>query len=89
MLRAGAAQLSLEEFWVTVCEAMRLEPMAVERDTTVRDDLEFDSLDMAELVVLMDDLDCEVPDGLIPSLETVGDFYDHYRTRTTGRTRSQ
>jgi acyl carrier protein len=55
----------------------------------VQTDLGFDSLDMAELVVFMDNLACEVPEDLIPSLVTVGDFYDHYCTRTDGQERSR
>ena len=88
MLRAGELQRSFEEFWVSVCEAMSLESTDVGPDTAVQADLGFDSLDMAELVLFMDQLDCEVPEDLIPSLVTVGDFYDHYRTRTDHHERS-
>jgi hypothetical protein len=75
MLRAGEVCLSFEGFWASVCEAMGLESTGVD----------FDSLDMAELVLFMDTLDCDVPEDLIPSLVTVGDFYDHYRTRTSAQ----
>ena len=70
--------LSFEGFWASVCEAMGLESTGVD----------FDSLDMAELVLFMDNLDCDVPEDLIPLLVTVGDFYDHYRTRTAHHERS-
>lgn len=85
MLRAGQVQLSFGDFWQQVREAMSLESTAVGPDTAVGDDLGFDSLDMAELVLFMDTLDCDVPEDLIPSLVTVGDFYDHYRTRTSAQ----
>lgn len=88
MLRADEAQLSFEEFWQHVCDAIGLEPTEVGPDTAVGDDLGFDSLDMAELVLFMDTLDCDVPEDLIPLLVTVGDFYDHYRTRTAHHERS-
>jgi len=88
MLTAGDAQLSFQEFWGSVCDAMGVEPTEVFPDAAVREDLDFDSLDMAELVLFMDDLGAEVPEGLIPSLETVGDFYDHYRTRSSAEPRS-
>jgi acyl carrier protein len=84
-VRAGDVQLSFGEFWQQVCEAMSLEPTAVGPDTAVQADLGFDSLDMAELVLFMDTIDCDVPEDLIPLLETVGDFYDHYLTRTSAQ----
>jgi acyl carrier protein len=88
MLRADEVQLSFEEFWQRVCDAIGLESTEVGPDTAVGDDLGFDSLDMAELVLFMDNLDCDVPEDLIPLLVTVGDFYDHYRTRTAHHERS-
>jgi len=88
-LRTDEVRLSFEEFWASVCEAMSLESSEVGPDTAVQTDLGFDSLDMAELVVFMDNLACEVPEDLIPSLVTVGDFYDHYCTRTDGQERSR
>jgi len=88
MLSATGVQLSFGEFWASVCEAMSLESTEVGPDTAVQADLGFDSLDMAELVLFMDQLDCDVPEDLIPLLVTVGDFYDHYRTRTAHHERS-
>jgi acyl carrier protein len=85
MLRAHEAPLSFEEFWASVCEAMSLQQTDVGPDAALGADLDFDSLDMAELVLFMDTLDCDVPEDLIPSLETVGDFYDHYRIRTSAQ----
>jgi acyl carrier protein len=85
MLRTGEAPLSFEEFWQQVCEAMSLESTEVGPDTALQADLGFDSLAMAELVLFMDTLDCDVPEGLIPSLVTIGDFYDHYCTRTSAQ----
>jgi acyl carrier protein len=85
MLRAGEVPLSFEKFWSSVCAAMSLKSAAVGPDTAVQADLGFDSLAMAELVLFLDTLDCDVPEDLIPLLVTVGDFYDHYRTRTSAQ----
>lgn len=48
------------------------------------EDLDFDSLAIYELIVLMEELGADVPEALIPSLVTLGDVYDHYVTRTGG-----
>jgi acyl carrier protein len=85
MLRVGEAPWSFEEFWASVCDAMSLDSTAVGPDMAVGADLGFDSLAMAELVLFLDTLDCDVPEDLIPSLVTIGDFYDHYCTRTSAQ----
>jgi len=74
---------SFGEFWVRVCDAVGIDHVGIEPKTSLRDELEFDSLHMAELVVFMDELGCELPEDLIPVLETAGDVYDHYVTRIT------
>jgi acyl carrier protein len=89
VLNATAEQLSFEQFWANIAEAMGIEAIDAHRQAILRDDLDFDSLDMAELVLIMDDLDCQVPEDLIPLLETVGDLYDHYLICSDRRPRSQ
>ena len=82
MLNITAEQLSFEQFWAHIAQAMDVEGVDALRHTSLRGDLDFDSLDMAEMVLIMDDLDCEVPEDLIPMLETVGNLYDHYLIRS-------
>lgn len=74
---------SFEEFWFQLGEVIGIEQGSVDPKTSLRDDLEFDSLHMAELVVFMDELGCELPEDLIPVLEDAADLYDHYVTRIT------
>jgi len=74
---------SFREFWARVSDAVGIDQACIEPTTSLRNDLEFDSLHMAELVVFMDELGCELPEDLIPVLETGGDLYDHYVTRIT------
>jgi acyl carrier protein len=74
---------SFGEFWARVSDAIGIGHVGVDPKTSLRAELELDSLHMAELVVFMDELGCEVPEDLIPVLETAGDVYDHYVTRIT------
>jgi acyl carrier protein len=74
---------SFDEFWARVCDAIGLDQPGIEPRTSLRGELELDSLHMAELVVFMDELGCELPEDLIPVLEDASDLYDHYVTRIT------
>jgi acyl carrier protein len=74
---------SFGEFWARVSDSIGIDHVGIEPKTTLRADLELDSLHMAELVVFMDELGCELPEDLIPVLENARDLYDHYVTRIT------
>jgi acyl carrier protein len=74
---------SFDDFWSRVGDAIGIDQVGIDPKTSLRAELEFDSLHMAELVVFMDELGCELPEDLIPVLETAGDVYDHYVTRIT------
>jgi acyl carrier protein len=74
--------MTLDEFWRRVSVDLRLEGVPVTRETSLRDELEFDSLQMMELGIVLDELGAELPEDMIPYIETVGDLYDHYVTRT-------
>ena len=74
-----------EDFWSRVCDAIGIDQVGIDPKTSLRAELEFDSLHMAELVVFMGELGCELPEDLIPILETAGDVYDHYVTRITAQ----
>jgi acyl carrier protein len=76
---------SIDEFWAGISEAMRGESIHVEASTSLGDDLGFDSLDMLELVVVMEDLGAPIPEDCVSILETVGDVYHHYVVRTAVR----
>jgi acyl carrier protein len=71
--------LTHEELWCRVQDALALPRGDVGPDAPLDGDLGFDSLSMAELVVLLDELGAPVPDGLVASIATVGDVYTLYR----------
>ncbi len=71
--------LSLDEFWLAIARPMGIDRTGVDVRTTLRGDLDLDSLDMIEVFTIMEDLDCAVAEDDMSSLETVGDLYDHYR----------
>lgn len=85
MLKQRVA-LSLEQFWGAIAEPMGIDQTGVDRPTSLRRDLGLDSLDMVELFAIMEDLDSTVAEDDMASLESVGDLYEHYRSRVAGVT---
>ena len=79
--------LSLEQFWGAIAERMDIDQTDVDLPTTLRNDLGLDSLDMVEVFTIMQDLDCTVAEDDMASLESVGDLYEHYRSRAGSVTR--
>lgn len=79
----GEGVWSFQELWSRVCDAIGMDRVDVDPATNLRAELDVDSLHMAELVVFMDELGCELPEDLIPLLETAGDLHHHYVTRIT------
>jgi acyl carrier protein len=78
--------LSLEQFWGAIAEPMGIDRTDVDLPTTLRGDLGLDSLDIVELLTIMEDLDSTVADNEMASLESVGDLYAHYRSHVGGVT---
>jgi acyl carrier protein len=78
-----AVLLSFDDFWEGVAGAARIDADAVEASTRLREDLDLDSLQMLELVLIMDELGAELIEAMIPAVLTVGDLYDHYCTRVS------
>ena len=72
--------LSLDEFWLAIAQPMGIDRTDVDLRTTLRGDLNLDSLDMIEVFTIMEDLDCAVAEDDMAALETVGDLYEHYRS---------
>jgi acyl carrier protein len=83
-----AAVLEFSAFSSALSERLRLD-LFISRETSLTEDLDLDSLQMLELVVLMDELGAEVFEEILPQLQTVGDLYEHYRTRTTAERRTR
>jgi acyl carrier protein len=83
----GDGVWSFGEFWARASNAIGIDQVGVDPKSSLRAELDLDSLHMAELVVFMDELGCELPEDLIPVLETAGDVYDHYVTRITAEAR--
>lgn len=55
----------------------------IHRDASLTIDLGLESFEVCRLVVLVEDLlDEQIPDDLIPQLQTVGDLYSYYEARS-------
>jgi len=80
VLTAREPTLSFEEFCAHLDETMGVPSADLDRDASLAGDLGFDSLDMAELVVLVEDLGgVAVPEDAFGTLATIGEVYDYYR----------
>ena len=75
-----AAELSFDVFWDTVRDALVLPPGSIGPETSLQGDLGFDSLTMAELIVVLDELGAFVPETRMLGLERAADVYDLYRS---------
>jgi len=80
--------ISFEAFWARAGDAIGVSPAGLEPTTRLSADLDLDSLHMVELIVFLEEnMDCDVPEDLIPALITADDVYTHYVTRTTNTVR--
>ncbi len=75
--------LSFNEFWAFVVQSLRLDCGSIGETSLISEELGVDSLQMIELVLLMDDMGAELLEDLIPNIATAGDLYHHYATRVS------
>ena len=58
-----------------VAEQLGVEPVDVTKDASILDDLGADSLDVVELVMILEEaFDIEVPDDAVEEMRTIGDI---------------
>ncbi len=58
-----------------VAEQLGVEPAEVTKDASIFDDLGADSLDVVELVMILEEaFDIEVPDDAVEEMRTIGDI---------------
>ncbi len=68
----------LERVKAILSEQFDVEETAISVDTNLTEDLEADSLDLADLLeTLEDEFDTEVTDDIIGSINTVGDIVNY------------
>lgn len=78
----GAAPLPIEEFCVLIAREFDLEPDEVCPESRLVEDLGFDSVQMYELLCILEELGCYLEDGTFAATVTVDDTYFHYVQRT-------
>ncbi len=58
-----------------VAEQLGVEPAEVTKDASIFDDLGADSLDVVELVMILEEaFDIEIPDDAVEEMRTIGDI---------------
>lgn len=81
-LEPGPDRLSIpafDEFVAQLQDVLRLDLTGVDRDTTLADQLGWDSLTMLEALALLDGYGVQLPDDLIGELRTLGDLHHYLR----------
>jgi acyl carrier protein len=81
-----AAVLDFTQFALLLVEATGIDHPGLAETTTI-DSLELDSLQVLELLLVMDELGAEVVEDMVPAVDTVSDLYSHYVTRVTAESR--
>ena len=81
------SQLSSQQVEETVirivAERAGLPPIEIRRETHFRDDLNFDSLDVVEMTMSLEEaFAIAIPDYDVEGLQTVGDVIDYVAERT-------
>jgi len=72
-----------EQIRAIICEQLDLEEDAVTMDSDILEDFEADSLDLADLIMTMEDeFHLEVPDEEIEKFHTVGDIVRYVEDNT-------
>ena len=67
-----------EQVFKVISEAAKVDPASIKMETNFIDDLKFDSLDIVELMMKMeDDFGVEIPEEDAEGLKTVGDVVNY------------
>ena len=70
----------LEKVKVIISDQFDIDEEDIKQDTSFKDDLNADSLDLVELIMaLEDEFDLEVEDDEVDSIKTVGDAVNHIK----------
>lgn len=65
-----------------IVDQIAVEPEDIAEDTSLRDDLEADSLDMLQIVTAIEDeFDIEVDDSVFEDVQTIGDATDYIQSQ--------
>lgn len=75
--------LAFEEFTTLLAQRLDIDLAHATPESTLRDDLGFDSLTFAELLIVLDDYEVVLPDELIPELRTMADIHHYFNSLST------
>ncbi|MGL4590078.1 MAG: acyl carrier protein [Mycoplasmatales bacterium] len=66
-----------------ICDVLGQEPENVKLDSDIRNDLDGDSIDFADVVMsLEEELDIEIPEEDLKDVKLVGDLVDYLKGKT-------
>lgn len=70
--------MNFEKVRDIIAKQLDLEPSEITMQSKLIDDLHADSLDVVELIMdLEQEFDIEIPEELLPKVQTVGDIVDY------------
>lgn len=71
-----------EKMRAMLAEQLCLDEASITMDSSFKDDLDADSLDLYELVMAFEDeYDIEIPTDELESIQTVGDFVEYLQSK--------
>jgi len=77
-LSVSGSGLSFEAFAEVITRAMELEGSTLSAETKFVEDLAFDSVQMFELLIVVEEMGTLIPDSALGEIRTFGDLHFHY-----------
>lgn len=71
-------RLSLEDFTTYLAQELEIDPHVLQHETSFVVDLDFDSVQMLELCIVIEELGVELSDDHLEQLDTLAGAYDGY-----------
>jgi acyl carrier protein len=74
--------LTFPQFQNYLGEELELDPATLRAEATLREELDFDSVRLYELLIAVEDLGVEFPEELFEHILTIDDAYHFYVTKS-------
>jgi acyl carrier protein len=72
-------QLSFSQFVSYIFQELEVPtPVGIDRENLLAGDLELDSIQVFEMICIVEDFGVEIPDEALFNMASIGDLYDEY-----------
>jgi acyl carrier protein len=83
VIRRQGELLAFEDFALLVRTELRLSQNQLGPEARLEEDLGLDSVEMLDLVLLVDELGVEISEQVVPGLQTLGEVHAYYSLKVT------